>query len=325
MGYDRRWQDQRGTRRQLRPRPLGARVTAMRCAPRDVVAARLRASCSTPRFPHVADARRTCARAPTPLSAGARVRARGRRDDAARARAPVRGRRADRGRLPTVAAPDWRWCEDVHDLRQRAPVRSAAARRRGALDDQRFVATGSEMLDFYAASTVEDGMFVPIGNAGLVSARRRARASASSRSKRPRWSMRRWSRATSPATTLRALAETRARLVFRPQLARATVGRQRRLPRRHRRPRRQREHGRRVDARLPYERDRAGRSPPRYASGGPLIVRPDASIGQRPARGEVLRDDCRDRTAQRRSNAAVEHTDGPCLIFAGAGPGRRAC
>ena len=117
MGYDRRWQDDRGTRRLVRAGPFGASATASR-ARRATPGAGSRASCSTPRcrtWPGCTHLR-SLAYAALGLAAVATAEP----GDARIARpCALRSRRSPPPTAPQPT-PDWRWCEDDDDLRQRA-------------------------------------------------------------------------------------------------------------------------------------------------------------------------------------------------------------
>jgi len=63
------------------------------------------------------------------------------------------------------AAPGWHWFEPLMTY-DNARVCEALLRAGAALHDTDVLRIGREMLDFFAAVTIEDGMFVPIGNAG---------------------------------------------------------------------------------------------------------------------------------------------------------------
>jgi hypothetical protein len=64
-----------------------------------------------------------------------------------------------------VATPDWQWCEDTLTY-DNARLCEALIRAGALLGDEVLLREGTAMLDFYAGIVVEDGMFVPIGNTG---------------------------------------------------------------------------------------------------------------------------------------------------------------
>jgi hypothetical protein len=164
MGYDRRWQDQRGT-----PDAVGRAIWGLgfaeRHAPRETwrsLAGRMRrrAMAVIPTLQHV----RSCAYAALGL-----VHALASRPDDELALRPVLD-----GALATIAAgydahaaPDWQWCEDVLTY-DNARLCEALLRGGAALGEERYVRIGLAMLEFYTSVAIDpaDGIFVPIGNAG---------------------------------------------------------------------------------------------------------------------------------------------------------------
>ncbi len=73
------------------------------------------------------------------------------------------------------AKPTWEWFENELTY-DNARLPEALLRIGTVLEDRAFVELGLKTLDFYESVTVEDGTFVPIGNAGwYVRGRRRAR------------------------------------------------------------------------------------------------------------------------------------------------------
>lgn len=68
-------------------------------------------------------------------------------------------------RLHANARPDWQWFEDALTY-DNARLPEALLSIGTVLEDPTFVATGLETLAFYESIVVEDGTFVPIGNAG---------------------------------------------------------------------------------------------------------------------------------------------------------------
>ena len=63
------------------------------------------------------------------------------------------------------AAPDWDWY-DLEMTYDNARLPEAMLRIGAALEDPAIVALGLRTLDFYASVVMEDGVFVPVGNAG---------------------------------------------------------------------------------------------------------------------------------------------------------------
>ena len=68
-------------------------------------------------------------------------------------------------RYRTHAAPDWAWFENEMTY-DNARLPEALIRIGTVLAEPAFVELGIATLDFYASITMEDGAFVPIGNAG---------------------------------------------------------------------------------------------------------------------------------------------------------------
>ncbi|HMC46191.1 MAG TPA: hypothetical protein VKJ77_12790 [Caballeronia sp.] len=62
-------------------------------------------------------------------------------------------------------APGWTWCEDLMTY-DNARLPEALIRGGAVLGSDRFVQVGLDMLDFYASVVIEDGIFVPVGNNG---------------------------------------------------------------------------------------------------------------------------------------------------------------
>jgi hypothetical protein len=59
----------------------------------------------------------------------------------------------------------WQWCEDLMTY-DNARLPEALLRAGAALSNERYVRAGLAMLEFYVGVVIEDGMFVPVGNAG---------------------------------------------------------------------------------------------------------------------------------------------------------------
>ena len=161
MGYDRRWQDHRGTEDSF-GRAIWGLGTAVARAPRDSWrhVARELVVASLPQLENLGYLR-SRAYAAIGLAAWRTVEPANTRI-ASVLRATV---------APIVAAfrdqakPGWRWCEPVMTY-DNARLCDALIRTGWVLGDHAVLAVGLEMLDFYASVVIEDGMFVPIGNNG---------------------------------------------------------------------------------------------------------------------------------------------------------------
>jgi hypothetical protein len=161
MGYDRRWQDNRGTHDSL-GRAIWGLGHCIARAPRDawrrVAREQLHAA-----IPHVSGLPhlRSLAYSALGLAAVATAEpADARITDALRAAvAPISAA------YRAVATPEWRWCEEMMTY-DNARLCEALIRAGVVLGDHALVREGREMLAFYAGIVVEDGMFVPIGNDG---------------------------------------------------------------------------------------------------------------------------------------------------------------
>ncbi len=68
-------------------------------------------------------------------------------------------------RFETTCAPDWEWFEGVMTY-DNARLPEAMVRAGAALGDENLKAIGLRSLAFYQRVTIEDGVFVPIGNEG---------------------------------------------------------------------------------------------------------------------------------------------------------------
>ena len=161
MGYDRRWQDHRGTHDSF-GRAVWALGHCIARAPRDawrhVAREQLGAA-----LPHVTALPHLRANAYCALGlASVAVAEPGdsRIMDALRAAvAPISAA------YRRTSSREWRWCEDVMTY-DNARLCEALIRAGGSLGEPAMVRDGLDMLDFFAGIVVEDGMFVPIGNAG---------------------------------------------------------------------------------------------------------------------------------------------------------------
>ena len=195
---------------------------------------------------------------------------------------------------------------------------------------------------------------MPIGNDGWYPRGGTARATASSRSRPPEWSMPRWRHTPPPATPAISQCRNRVCLVLRRQLDRPRPRfLERRLPRRHRYAGAQSQHGRRIDAGVSPQRlgdGEAGRgsTADRALTAGRQtndpFGRPDfpgrwrthweerlnrgrlgrrATIGEIGAFGEDSCDDCRDANFSTTFSGLLSSTPMVrVLIFAGAGSGK---
>jgi hypothetical protein len=161
MGYDRRWQDHRGTHDSLGRAIWGLGHCVAR-APRDAWrrVAREQLDAAIPNvsgLPHL----RSLAYSALGLAAVATAEPGDARiTNALRAAvAPISAA------YRAVATPGWRWCEEMMTY-DNARLCEALIRAGIVLGDQTLVREGTEMLAFYAGIVIEDGMFVPIGNDG---------------------------------------------------------------------------------------------------------------------------------------------------------------
>ncbi len=161
MGYDRRWQDRRGTED-----AFGRAVWALgRCAaraPRDAWRRVAREQLDLA-LPHVGRLTHLRSRAYAALGLADVVAADPsdeRSIDALRAAVtPISAA------YRAVAGAGWQWCEDTMTY-DNGRLCEALIRGGVALGEHAFLRQGLDMLSFYAGVAVEDGMFVPIGNAG---------------------------------------------------------------------------------------------------------------------------------------------------------------
>jgi hypothetical protein len=161
MGYDRRWQDQRGTADSF-GRALWGLGHCVARAPRDAWRRVAREQLDAA-LPHVAGLPhlRSSAYAALGLVAVASSEPGDARiNDALRAAvAPISAA------YRATASPEWRWCEGTMTY-DNGRMCEALIRAGMALGDHALMREGLEMLDFYASVALEDGMFVPIGNDG---------------------------------------------------------------------------------------------------------------------------------------------------------------
>jgi hypothetical protein len=162
MGYDRTWQDRRGSADSF-GRALWGLGYCMRFAPRDSwrhIAGRLVARA----LPHVADLGHLRSRAYSALGIVHALEApdvdrTGLRAQLVAALTPI----ADA--YTAHAAADWDWCEPVMTY-DNARLCEALIRGGEALGDTYVSRIGLRMLAFYASVVIEDGTFAPVGNDG---------------------------------------------------------------------------------------------------------------------------------------------------------------
>jgi hypothetical protein len=160
MGYDRRWQDTRGSEDSFGRAMWGLGHAAAR-APREswrLVAREL----FEKGLPNLAGLPHLRSRAYAALGIAALA------GDAPSAplAAALREAVAPIGRaFLETAGPDWRWCQDAMTY-DNARLAEALVRAGSVLRDDAFMHAGIEMFDFLASVVVEDGIFVPVGNDG---------------------------------------------------------------------------------------------------------------------------------------------------------------
>jgi hypothetical protein len=161
MGYDRRWQDHRGTHDSLGRAIWGlghciarAPRDAWRRVAREQLAAALPHVSGLPHLRSLAYSALGLAAVATAEPGDAQI------TDALRsAVTPISAA------YRAVATSDWRWCEETMTY-DNARLCEALIRAGVVLGDRALLGEGLEMLAFYAGVVVEDGMFVPIGNDG---------------------------------------------------------------------------------------------------------------------------------------------------------------
>jgi hypothetical protein len=162
MGYDRTWQDRRGTPDSF-GRALWGLGYCMRFAPRDSwrgIARRLVLKA----LPHVADLDHLRSSAYAALGLVHAAEASPEDREAMRA-GIVSAVTPIAAAFEREAGPGWNWCEPVltYDNARLAEALLSGGR---VLNDVRLSGIGERMLDFYAGVVIEDGMFAPIGNNG---------------------------------------------------------------------------------------------------------------------------------------------------------------
>lgn len=162
MGYDRRWQDDAAS-----PDAVGRAIWGLgyteRTAPRETwraLAARIRSAA----LPTIGRMEHLRSRAYAVLGLVHALAAEP--ADAAAVRSALdESAGIIRDAYETYRGPDWQWCEDLMTY-DNARLPEALLRAGIALGDERYVRAGLAMLEFYVAVVVEDGVFVPVGNAG---------------------------------------------------------------------------------------------------------------------------------------------------------------
>ncbi len=161
MGYDRRWQDHRGTHDALGRAMWGLGHCVLR-SPRDAWRRVAREQFDAA-LPHVAGLYhvRSLAYAALGLVAVAAAEPGDAKIlDALRAAVtPIAAA------YRSVSQPGWQWCEEVMTY-DNARLCEALIRAGAVLGDYALLRDGLAMLDFYASVVIEDGTFVPIGNDG---------------------------------------------------------------------------------------------------------------------------------------------------------------
>ena len=162
MGYDRRWQDDRGT-----PDAVGRAIWGLGYA-----------EANAPRESWREAARRLRVRAMPALEQMTYVRSKAyaglglahalvaEPEDAPQVAAALEGCADAVARdYDANATDDWRWCEDVITY-DNARLPELLLRAAPLVDEPRYRARALAMLDFYAGEVVEDDVFIPVGNDG---------------------------------------------------------------------------------------------------------------------------------------------------------------
>ncbi len=162
MGYDRTWQDRRGSPDSF-GRALWGLGYCMRFAPRESwrgIARRLVLKA----LPHVGEIDHLRSNAYVVL--GLVHAAEAAPDDRAELRAAlVCAVKPIADGFEQQSRPDWLWCEPTMTY-DNARLPEALLRAGRALGDTRLCDAGIRMLDFYTGVVIEDGIFIPIGNNG---------------------------------------------------------------------------------------------------------------------------------------------------------------
>lgn len=162
MGFDRTWQDQKGTPDSF-GRALWGLGHAMQFAPRDSWR-RIATDLVMKALPHVEQLEYQRSRAYAALGLvhahGARH---GERETIRTALAEIVGSLARD--FSRHRRSDWTWCENTMTY-DNGRLPEALIRGGAVLGDRMAVSAGLAMLDFYIGVTIEDGTFVPVGNDG---------------------------------------------------------------------------------------------------------------------------------------------------------------
>jgi hypothetical protein len=161
MGYDRRWQDHRGTHDSFGRAVWGLGHCIAR-APRDAWKRVAREQLGAA-LPHIAHLEHVRSRAYCALGLAAVATAEPGDERITEALRSAVTPIAEAYRA--VATPDWRWCEPMMTY-DNGRLCEALIRAGMVLDDHALLRTGLEMLAFYSEIALENGMFVPIGNDG---------------------------------------------------------------------------------------------------------------------------------------------------------------
>lgn len=162
MGYDRRWLDIVGTQDSI-GRALWSVGFGMRFAPRES----WRRVCSLifeRAFQVVSTLEAPRSRAYALIGMAHAFEAR-RRDDATLEHSIRCEAEALVQAFEQNSSPDWRWFEAILTY-DNARLPEAILRAGAVLEEERFVEVGLDALAFYESVTVEDGIFIPIGNQG---------------------------------------------------------------------------------------------------------------------------------------------------------------
>jgi len=162
MGYDRVWQDQRGTPDSF-GRALWGLGHCMRFAPQDSWS-RVAADIFARALPHVEQIEHRRSHAYAAL--GCIHAFESRYGDADALRPAIADSISSIARdFDRHSGPDWGWYEELMTY-DNARLPEALIRGGAVLGSDRFIQIGLTMLDFYASVVIEDGLFVPVGNNG---------------------------------------------------------------------------------------------------------------------------------------------------------------
>lgn len=162
MGYDRCWQDDRGTPDSF-GRALWSLGFTMRFAQRDSwrrVASRLFEAA----LPHVADLKYLRSLAYAGLGIAHAIESHPRQEGSLR-NALDRIAWTIAGAFDATAGPGWTWCEDVMTY-DNARLCEILIRAGGVLENRRYAGVGLAMLNFLESAVIENGTFAPVGNQG---------------------------------------------------------------------------------------------------------------------------------------------------------------